>query len=106
MPRPRKTMKFTDILSPLDVADLKILKEEVGKEIRAKEREASKAKSEQDAQKIRDKIRIGNKVSFKQRGAGGGVVKSEVIGIFADKVQVVVDGRKRSISLTRITSVD
>ena len=106
MARPRKTMRFSDILSPLSITDLKQLKSEVTSEIRIKEREYIREKSEENARKIRDKIRIGNTVVFNQRGAGGGSVKAEVIGIFADKVQVEVDGRKRSIALIRIESVE
>ena len=106
MARPRKTMRFSDTLTPLSVADLKQLKAEVTSEIRVKEREALRQKSEQEARKMRDKIRIGSKIVFSQRGAGGGALKAEVIGIFADKVQVEVDGRKRSIALTRIENVE
>ena len=106
MARPRKTMRFSDILSPLSVADLKQLKSEVTSEIRVKEREAVRAKDEEEARKMRDKIRIGQRIVFNQRGAGGGSVKAEVIGIFAEKVQVEVDGRKRSIALTRIEGVE
>jgi hypothetical protein len=106
MARPRKTLKFAEVLNPLSVADLKQLKNEITAEIRIKERESVKVQSEDNARKIRDKIRIGNKVTFNQRGAGGGSVKAEVIGIFADKVQVEVDGRKRSVSLTRVASVE
>ena len=106
MARPRKTLKFAEVLNPLSVTDLKQLKNEITAEIRIKERESIKAQSEENARKIRDKIRIGNKVTFNQRGAGGGSVKAEVIGIFADKVQVEVDGRKRSVSLTRVANVE
>lgn len=106
MARPRKTLKFAEILSPLSVDELKQLKNEISAEIRIKERELIKAKTEENARKIRDKIRIGNKITFGQRGAGGGSVKAEVIGIFADKVQVEVDGRKRSVALVRVDSVE
>jgi len=106
MARPRKTQKFADMLAPLSVEDLKTLKVEVTSEIRIKEREIEKAKNEENARKMRDKIRIGNHIVFEQRGSGNGSVKAEVIGIFADKVQVEVDGRKRSIALTRIESVE
>ncbi len=106
MARPRKTLKFADTLTPMSIADLKQLKTEVITEIRSKEKELERAKSEENALKIRDKIRIGQKVSFRQRGAGGALAKSEVIGIFADKVQVEVDGRKRTVALTRIESVE
>ena len=106
MARPRKTLKFADVLSPLSIADLKLLKAEVSAEIRIKEREAARIQSEADAKKILNKIRIGSTVEFDQRGAGGGTVKADVIGIFADKVQVEVEGRKRSIALVRIKSVD
>jgi hypothetical protein len=106
MARPRKTLKFADVLSPLSVADLKQLKNEVTAEIRVKERELIKAKSEETARKVRDKIRIGSKISFKKKGSESGSIKAEVIGIFADKVQVEVDGRKRSVALVRVVSVD
>lgn len=106
MARPRKTLKFAEILTPLSVEELKQLKTEISAEIRIKERESIKAKTEENARKIRDKIRIGNKVTFSQRGTGSGSVKAEVIGIFADKVQVEVDGRKRSVALIRVDSVE
>lgn len=106
MARPRKTQKFADMLAPLSVDDLKTLKLEVTSEIRVKEREIEKAKNEENARKIRDKIRIGNHIVFEQRDSSTGSIKAEVIGIFADKVQVEVDGRKRSIALTRIESVE
>ncbi|MDF1568870.1 MAG: hypothetical protein RQ801_04335 [Spirochaetaceae bacterium] len=106
MARPRKTQKFADMLAPLSVEELKTLKVEVTSEIRIKEREIEKAKNEENARKMRDKIRIGNHILFEQRGSGNGSVKAEVIGIFADKVQVEVDGRKKSIALTRIESVE
>ena len=106
MARPRKTLKYADVLNPLSVDDLKQLKNEITAEIRIKEREIITTKTEENARKIRDKIRIGNRVTFNQRGAGGGSVKADVIGIFADKVQVEVDGRKRSVALIRVESVD
>ncbi len=106
MARPRKTLKYADVLNPLSVDDLKQLKNEITAEIRIKEREFLKTKTEENARKIRDKIRIGNKITFNQRGAGGGSVKADVIGIFADKVQVEVEGRKRSVALIRVESVD
>lgn len=105
MARPRKALKFADVVSPLSIADLKLLKAEVAAEIRIKEREEARVKSEADAKKILNKIRIGSTVIFDQRGAGGGIVEATVNGIFADKVQVEVDGRKRSVALVRIQSV-
>ena len=102
MARPRKALKFASIVTPLSIADLKQLKTEVTAEIRIKEREAARKKSEEEAKKILNKIRIGSTVEFDQRGAGGGTIRADVIGIFADKVQVEVDGRKRSIALVRI----
>ncbi len=102
MARPRKTMKFEQVLSPLSIADLKILKTEVTSEIRVKERDLARAKSEEQARKIRDKIRIGQKIVFSEKGKK---IKAEVIGIFTDKVQISVAGRKRSIALSRIESI-
>ena len=106
MARPRKTLRYADVLDPLSIADLKVMKDEVVTEIRVKERELKKAKSEEIARKVRNKIRIGSKISFSKKGTGGGTVKAVVIGIFADKVQVEVDGRKRSVALVRITTVE
>ncbi|GEM_PF-3125278 len=106
MARPRKTLKYAEILSPLSIADLRLLKDEVSTEIRVKEAEVKKAESEEAALKIRDKIRIGSKVTFNEKATGGKSIKAQVIGIFADKVQVEVGGRKRSVSLVRITNVD
>ncbi len=106
MARPRKTLKFAGVLNPLSVADLKLLKNEVTAEIRVKENEIKKAIDEENALKVRDKIRIGSTVTFNEKAAGGKSIKAKVIGIFADKVQVEVGGRKRSVSLIRITSVD
>ncbi len=102
MARPRKTMKFEQVLSPLSIADLKILKTEVTSEIRVKERELAREKSEEQARKIRDKIRIGQQIVFAEKGKK---TKAEVIGIFTDKVQINVAGRKRSIALNRIESI-
>ena len=106
MARPRKTLRYAEVLSPLSIEDLKQLKNEITAEIRIKEREIIKTKTEEGARKIRDKIRIGSKVTFNQRGAGGGSVKADVIGIFADKVQVEVDGRRRSVALIRVVGVE
>ena len=106
MARPRKTLRYAEVLSPLSIEDLKQLKNEITAEIRIKEREIIKVKTEEGARKIRDKIRIGSKVTFNQRGAGGGSVKADVIGIFADKVQVEVDGRRRSVALIRVVGVE
>lgn len=106
MARPRKALKHADVLSPLSVEDLKQLKGEVVAEIRIKEREIIKEKSEEIARKVRDKIRIGSKISFNKKGTGSGSIKAEVIGIFADKVQVEIDGRKRSVALIRVINVD
>lgn len=106
MARQRKPQKFDNYLSNLSVEDLKQLREETVTQIRRIERETAKAKVMENAKKLRDKIRIGNKVTFNQRGAGGGRVKAEVIGIFADKVQVEVNGRKRSVALVRIEAVE
>ncbi len=105
MARPRKALKFADIVTPLSIADLKVLKTEVAAEIRIKERDESRQRSEAEAKKVLNKIRIGSTVEFDQRGAGGGSIKADVIGIFADKVQVEVDGRKRSVALVRIKNV-
>ncbi len=106
MARHRKAQQFDEVLSPLSIAELKILKTEVASEIRIKERAEDRKKNEADAQKILNKIRIGSIVVFDQRGGKGGNIKAEVEGIFKDKVQVEVEGRKRSVALIRIQRVD
>lgn len=105
MARPRKALKFADVLGPLGIADLKVLKTEVAVETRHKEREELRTKSEQESRKMRDRIKIGQTISFHQSGPNGQLIKAEVIGIFANKVQVEVGGRKRSVALTRVTAV-
>jgi len=106
MARPRKTLKYAEVLSPLSIADLKLLKAEVSTEIRVKETEVKKAEFEEAALKVRDKIRIGSKITFNEKATGGKSIKAQVIGIFADKVQVEVGGRKRSVALVRVSNVD
>ena len=105
MPRSRKELKFANILEPMSIADLKTLKTEVTVAIRLKEREVQRIKNKQEALKIRDKIKIGQKITIDQHGASSGSIKATVTGIFSDKVQVEVGGRKRSIALTRVTAV-
>ncbi|RKX86743.1 MAG: hypothetical protein DRP70_09715 [Spirochaetes bacterium] len=106
MARPRKNLKYADLLSPLSITDLKLLKDEVSTEIRVKGTELKKAESEEAALKIRDKIRIGSKITFNEKATGGKSIKAQVIGIFADKVQVEVGGRRRSVALVRVSNVD
>ena len=106
MARPRKVLRYAAVLEPLSITDLKQLKNETAIEIRVKEREANLAKRRQDARKIRDRIRIGSQVTFDQRGSADGSAKAEITGIFADKVQVEIDGRKRSVALIRVTKVE
>ena len=106
MARPRKDLKFSDLLNSLSDADLKLLKKEVSTEQKNRIEAAKNAKAEELALKIRDKIRIGSKITFSDKKADGGSIRTEVTGIFAEKVQVEVNGRKRSVSLTKITKVD
>ncbi len=106
MSRPRKTLKFESLLGPLSVDELKILKAEIAVKIRQKEREESLKKAELSSRKLRDKIKIHQKISFTHSTPGGQLIKAEVIGIFADKVQVEVGGRKRSVALSRIVAVE
>ena len=104
MPRPKKTNNYASTLEGLSIDELKMLKNETSAAIRVREREAEQAKRQENATKLRDKIRIGNKITFTQQGKGQ--LSAEVTGIFADKVQVVVGGRRRSVNLVRIVSVD
>lgn len=105
MARPRKVLKFASILTPLSIADLKILKSEVIIETRLKGMATIRDRKEQESRKMRNKIKIGQAITFKQSGPNGRTIEAEVLGIFADKVQVNIEDRKRSVSLTRILSV-
>ena len=102
MPRPRKSTKFTKLLKDLGLDDLKTLKSEVGYQIRTLEKTAEATKREAAAAKMRDRLKIGQSITYRQRGGVTG--KAEIIGIFVDKVQVLSDGKKKSISLVKIES--
>ena len=106
MARPKKELTFSELFKELSDADLKLLKKEVATEQKNRSEAAKNAKAEELALKVRDKIRIGSKITFSDKKADGGFIKTEVTGIFADKVQVEVNGRKRAVSLVKITKVD
>ncbi len=106
MARPRKALKFANVLGSLSVPDLKILKNEVAIELRLKERAVQRTLKEQDASKLRNKIKIGQTISFKQSSPTNKVVEATVLGIFANKVQVEVNNRKRSVALSRVLSIE
>ncbi len=106
MARPRKALKFAEVLGPLSLSDLKILKAEVVIEIRLKERAVQRTKKEQESSKLRNKIKIGQTISFKQSSPTNKIVKATVLGIFADKVQVEVNNRKRSVALSRVLTIE
>lgn len=104
MPRPRKSTKFAGFLSDLDLDDLRTLKSEVGYQIRTWEKAAEASKRKGAALKMRDRLKIGQRITYKQRG--GVSVKTEIFGIFADKVQVLSEGKKKSIPLVKIESIE
>ena len=106
MARPRKAQRFSGFFADLEVSDLKVLKKEVASEISIREKKVERKKGQENAKKIRDKIRIGNVVNFTQRMEGGPIIRAEVVGIFANKIQVLVEGRKRSISIFKVKSVE
>lgn len=106
MPRPRKSLKFEEMLDPMSIADLQVLKNEVAVVIRLKTREEIRVKNENESRKIRDKIKIGSIVHFQNSGSSKALVKAEVTGIFSDKVQVLAAGRQKTIALTRVKSVE
>lgn len=102
MPRPKKTSKFADYLIALSIDEMKILVREASSEIKSREKAVVKEAEIEKAKKLRDKLKIGDKVTGK---ATGGNVTGEVIGIFAEKVQIKTsDGKKKSLPFHRIVT--
>ncbi len=102
MARPKKTTDYIDLYKDLSLEELKILSTEVSSAIKSEERKGKKLNAEKNAMKQRDKMKILGKIKFK---VGSETVEGTVQAIMVDKVQVEVDGRKRSISYTKVQSV-
>lgn len=106
MPRPRKPLKFATILDDMDISDLKNLKEEIATMLRIKDRALEKRKRDIEARKMRDRIKIGQTVTFMQSGSTEGMLNGDVVAIFEDKVQIKMGDKRRSVALARITNIE
>ena len=100
MARAKKTDYYKNIYESLSYEDKLVLKTELDYAIKADERAMAKKELEENARKIRDKIKIHDKVkySFKKE-----VLTGEVVAITVDKVQVITNGTKRYIPYGKIS---
>ena len=99
MARAKKTNKFSDVITPLSVDDLKSLISEAKYALAEIERAESKEAKMGAAIKKRDSLKIGDTVSFTIRGAE---VSGTVVTISVDKVQLEQDGKKKSYSILKL----
>ena len=58
MARAKKTDKYADIYGDMNVEDMRVLRTELDYAIKAEEREVAKKAKEEDARKMRDKLKI------------------------------------------------
>ncbi len=101
MARAKKTDKYADIYGDMNVEDMRVLRTELDYAIKAEEREVAKKAKEEDARKMRDKLKIHDKIKFTARK--GEVKSGEIITISIDKVQVLLDsGEKKTIPYQKI----
>ena len=99
MARAKKTDNYADIISKLSADELKILITEAKYALAEIERADSKEAKLGEATKKRDKLKIGDTISVSMRG---GEVSGTVIGITVDKIQLDMDGQKKSFSILKL----
>ncbi|QEN09310.1 hypothetical protein EXM22_15475 [Oceanispirochaeta crateris] len=92
MARAKKTEKFVKLYSGLSMDDKKILRTELDYAIKAEERDILKMAQEEAARKMRDTLKIHDKIKFTYKKE---TKEGEVITISVDKVQVLVNGKDR-----------
>ena len=92
MARAKKTENYVNIYSELSLDEMKVLRTELDYAIKAQEREELKKLKEEDAKKLRDTLKIHDKIKFM---AKKDTVEGEVITISIDKVQVLVGGTEK-----------
>ncbi|MDC7241268.1 MAG: hypothetical protein PQJ50_13005 [Spirochaetales bacterium] len=101
MARAKKTDKYVDIYSGMSLDEMRFLRTELDYAIKAEEREAVKKAKEEGARKMRDRLKIHDKIKFNARK--GEVKSGEIITISIDKVQVLLDsGEKRTVPYQKI----
>lgn len=92
MARAKKTEKFVKLYADLSLEDKRTLRTEVDYAIKAQEREELKKAKEEEAKKLRDTLKIHDKIKFMNKKD---TVEGEVITIAVDKVQVMVNGTEK-----------
>ena len=100
MARAKKTDKFIKLYDGLSLEDKKVLKIELDYAIKAEEREQAKKAQEEGARKLRDNLKIHDRIKFINKKE---TVEGEVITISVDKVQVLVNGKdKKTVPYQKI----
>lgn len=100
MARAKKTDIFMNLYSDLTIDEMKTLKTELEYAIKEKLREVAKTVKKEEARKLRDTLRIHDKIRFR---AGKETGEGEVVTISVDKVQVILkDGSKKTVSYQKI----
>ena len=92
MARAKKTDNYVNIYSELSLDEMKALRTELDYAIKAQEREELKKLKEEDAKKLRDTLKIHDKIKFLVKKD---TVEGEVITISIDKVQVLIGGKDK-----------
>ena len=99
MARAKKTEAYKSVYENLSYEEKLVLKTELEYAIKADERELAKQNQKEDARKIRDKLKIHDKVKYiykKEETTG------EIIAITVDKVQVLSGDVKRTVPYHKI----
>ena len=99
MARAKKTDIYRNIYEGLSYEEKLVLKTELDYAIKADERELAKDKQEVDTKKIRDKLKIHDKVKYTYKKEE---LSGEVVAIAVDKVQVLTGETKRSIPYYKV----
>lgn len=99
MARAKKTDAYKNVYENLSYEEKLVLRTELEYAIRADERDLAKKNQKEDAKKVRDKLKIHDKIKyiFKKEEVVG-----EIIAITVDKVQVISGDVKRSVSYNKI----
>ena len=92
MARAKKTENYVSIYSELSLDEMRLLRTELDYAIKAQEREELKKLKEEDAKKLRDTLKIHDKIKFMVKKD---TVEGEVVTISVDKVQVLVGGKEK-----------
>ncbi len=99
MARAKKTDVYKNVYENLSYDEKLVLRTELEYAIKADEREISKKSQKEDAKKVRDKLKIHDKIKYMYKKEE---VVGEIIAIAVDKVQVLSGENKRSVSYNKI----